>query len=256
MRTIGGGLLLFMLVISSCTTQKNITYLQDIDTISQPVFPREKAPSYRIQRGDILYIKITSPDPLVNQIYNPEQRTTSVNMFTNEQSLYIYGYSVNDSGCVEVPLIGSIPVEGKTLDEASKAIKAKVNSVLRDASTVVKLLSFKFSVLGEVARPGMYINYNDQLTVLEALSRAGDITVDGNRRKVLVLRPTLDNKTITYHLDLTRSDFIKSDGFFLMPNDIVYVKPLKSKPFKANIPVLSIILSSISTLILVLSFIK
>ncbi len=256
MRYFSGGVLMLLLVFSSCTTQKNITYLQDIDTLSQPVFPREKSPSYRLQVGDILYVKISSADPRVNQIYNPNYSTNNYNMFNNDMSLYIYGYSVNDSGYVEIPLIGTVKVEGLTIEEAAAAIREQVNRVLKDASTIVKLLTFKFSVLGEVARPGTYINYNEQLTVLEAISRAGDITIDGNRRQVLVLRPTIDNKTITYHLDLTRSDFIRSDGFFLMPNDIVYVKPLKSRSFRANIPVLSIILSSISTLILVLSFIK
>ncbi len=253
---LGGGIIIFLLVFSSCTTQKQLTYLQDIDTIAHPVFPRQLNPDYRIRPGDILYVKISSLDPKVNEIYNPNFSQNQVNMFNNDQSLYIYGYSVNDTGYVEIPLIGTIHVEGLTLEEASQAIKTQTNKKLRNASAIVKLLSFKYTVLGEVSRPGTYTNFNDQLTVLEALSRAGDINEYGNRKKVLVLRPTKDNKTITYKLDLTRSNFLSSDAFYLLPNDIVYVKPLKSKPFRANIPVLSLILSSISTLILVLSFIK
>ncbi len=253
---LGGGFVLFLLIFSSCTTQKQITYLQDIDTISQPVFPRQETPDYRIRKGDILYVKISSLDPRVNEIYNPNFSQNQVNMFNNDQSLYIYGYSVNDTGYVDIPLIGTIRVEGLTIAQASKAIKDQTDKVLRHASATVKLLSFKYSVLGEVARPGMYTNFNDQLTVLEALSRAGDINEYGNRKKVLVLRPTKDNKTITYRIDLTSSKFLSSDAFYLLPNDIVYVKPLKSRSFRANIPVLGIVLSSISTLILVLSFIK
>ena len=253
---LGGGIVLLLLIFSSCTTQKQLTYLQDIDTIPSPVFPRQESPDYRIRVGDILYVKISSLDPRVNEIYNPNFSQNQVNMFNNDQSLYIYGYSVNDTGYVDIPLLGTIRVEGLTIEEATRAIKDQTNRILRDASATVKLLSFKYSVLGEVSRPGMYTNFNDQLTVLEALSRAGDINEYGNRKKVLVLRPTKDNKTITYKLDLTRSNFLSSDAFYLLPNDIVYVKPLKSKPFRLNIPVLSLILTSISTLILVLSFIK
>jgi polysaccharide export outer membrane protein len=253
---LGGGVIVLLLIFSSCTTQKQLTYLQDIDTIQSPVFPRQDNPPYRIRKGDILYVKISSLDPRVNEIYNPNFTQNQVNLFNNDQSLYIYGYSVNDTGYVDIHLIGTIRVEGLTIEEASQAIKAQTNKVLRDASAIVKLLSFKYSVLGEVSRPGTYTNFNDQLTVLEAISRAGDINEFGNRKKVLVLRPSKDNKTITYQLDLTNSRFITSDAFYLLPNDIVYVKPLKSRPFKANLPILGLILSSVSTLILVLSFIQ
>jgi len=252
----GGGIFFLLLIFSSCTTQKQLTYLQDIDTIPHRVFPRQENPDYKIQKGDILYVKISSLDPRVNEIYNPNFSQNQVNMFNNDQSLYIYGYSVNDTGYVEIPLIGTLKVEGLTVNEATKVIKEQTNKVLRDASTTVKLLSFKFSVLGEVARPGMYTNFNNHLTVLEALSRAGDINEYGNRKKVLVMRPSGDNQTITYRLDLTNSKFLSSDAFYLLPNDIVYVQPLKSKPFRFNLPLISIVLSSISTLILVLSFVN
>ena len=98
-------------------------------------------------------------------------------------------------------------------------------------------------------------NFNTQLTVLEAISMAGDITDYGNRKKVLVLRPSSDG-TKTFRLNLTDRSILASDGFFLLPNDIIYVEPIKSKSFKINIPTVSLAFTSISTLILILNFIK
>ena len=118
---------------------------------------------------------------------------------------------------------------------------------------IVKLVSFKFSVLGEVGRPGTYSNFNNQLTVLEAISMAGDITDFGNRRQVLVLRPTKEG-TKTFRLNLTDISILTSDGFFLLPNDIVYVEPIKSKMLKINLSTISLLLTGISTLILILNF--
>jgi len=119
----------------------------------------------------------------------------------------------------------------------------------------IKLISFKFTVIGEVRQPGTYTNYNNQLTVLEAIGMAGDITDYGNREKVLVVRPTKEG-TYTYRINVQDKNLLQSEGYFLLPNDIVIVEPIKSKPFQLNLPTLSLLLTGISTLILVLSFIR
>ena len=137
----------------------------------------------------------------------------------------------------------------------SAAIRERAGLFLKDATVIVKLVSFKFSVLGEVARPGTYSNFNNQLTVLEAISMAGDITDYGNRKQVLVLRPTKTG-TKTFRLDLTKIDMLKSEGFFLLPNDIVYVEPIKCKMIKINIPTVSLFLTGVSTLILILNYLN
>lgn len=245
-----------VLVFSSCTSQKQLTYLQNLDTL-----PGGKAqmatqpPDYKIRINDLLYIRVLSMDPEINQMYNPMAAQNQANLFNNEQSYYLYGYSVNDSGNVRVPFLGDVAVAGLTLDQARDSLQNRVNKVLRNADIIVKLISFKYSVLGEVAKPGMYTNFNNQLTILEAISRAGDITEFGNRKHVLVLRPGENENTKIYRLDLTGTDFLASEGFFLLPNDIVYVEPIKNKSFRLNIPTISIFFSSISTLILILSFI-
>ena len=244
-----------LVAFSSCTSQKQLTYLQNVDSLPSGTVYYKQPVEYRIQNGDILYIRVISLNDEINTMINTFSSQTNMNQFQNEISLYLYGYSVNDSGYVDVPYIGNVKVLGMTLEETKQVIKEKVDMSIRNATVIVKLVSFKFSVLGEVHRPGVYMNYNNQLTILEALSMAGDITDYGDRFEVLVVRPTKDD-TKTYRVDLTDKSLLSSEAFFLLPNDVVYVQPIHSKSFRINIPTLTLALTTISTLILVLSFIK
>lgn len=242
-------------LISSCTSQKELLYLRDIDAgIEDSVFFKQSI-NYKIQKQDILYIRIYSMNQEANEIFNLTSGRYQQNLFQNETSLFINGYSVNDSGYVDLPIIGKVNVLQKTVEQAKEKIQTEADEILKNSSVVVKLISFKFSVLGEVNGPGMYRNYNNQLTVLEAIAMAGDITDYGNREKVLVIRPTKSG-TETFRIDLTNSKVLSSEGFFLLPNDIVYVEPIKTKMFRINAPTISIFLSTISTLILILNFIN
>jgi polysaccharide export outer membrane protein len=243
------------MVIVSCTTHRQLVYLKNVDSVSTENYYPKIRPIYLIQTRDILYVRIYSLNEemssIINQIIGSDQQQ---NLFQNESSLFIYGYTVSDSGTIEIPMLGKVQVAGKTIDEATNTIRQRADQYLKDITLVVKLISFKISVMGEVSRPGTYNNYNNQLTVLEAISMAGDITDFGNRNRVLVLRPT-SKGTKSFRLDLTSRSILISDGFFLLPNDIVYVEPIKSKTFRINIPTISLAFTSISTLILVLSYI-
>jgi len=243
------------ILLSSCTTQKQLTYLQNVDSIPNGTVYYKQPIEYHIQNQDILYIRVVSLNAEVNDLINSFSSSNySQNLFQNDVSLFLYGYSVNDSGFVDVPYIGKVQVMGLTLDSARDTIMAKVNHSIKNATVIVKLISFKYSVLGEVKRPGIYKNFNNQLTILEAISSAGDITDYGNRHKVLIIRPTKD-QTQTFRVDLTDRKVLSSEAFFLLPNDIVYVEPIKSKTFRVNIPTVSLMLSTVTTLLLILRFI-
>jgi len=239
----------------SCTAHRQLVYLDSRETgTTDDFYPYEK-PEYRLQNRDILYIKVYSLNAEMRDLINQTTGNYQQNLFQNETSLFINGYTVSDSGYVEVPVLGRIPVVDMTVSQATDAIRERAGRYLKDATVIVKLISFRYSVIGEVARPGTFTNFNSQLTVLEAISNAGDITDYGNRKKVLVLRPD-GQGTTTFRLDLTSRDILTSEGFFLLPNDIVYVEPIKSKTFRINSPTFSLVLSSITTLILVLNFIQ
>ena len=247
--------LILVIAVSSCTTKKQLTYLQNVDSLPSGTVYYKEPIEYRIQNNDILYIRVVSLSEQVDMQINTFQSQSGQNMFQNEISLFLYGYSVSDSGYVDVPSLGKINVIGRTIEEAQEVIYNRVNESIRNSTVIVKLISFKFSVLGEVRKPGIYMNYNNQITVLEAISKAGDITDFGDRKLVLVIRPT-KSETKTFRIDLTDKSILSSEAFFLLPNDIVYIEPIKSKTFRINIPTMTLVLTTISTLILVLSFVK
>lgn len=249
--------ILFLFLAFSCSSSKQLRYLQDIDEAgAENFFPLDK-PEYLIQKQDILYVRFITLNEEMNSLLNMETGRQSYQMFQNETTLYINGYTVNEDGFISIPIIGKVNVVGKTIDEATAEIEARSSDYLKDAALIVKLLSFKFSVLGEVNRPGAYRNFNNQLTVLEAISMAGDISDHGDREKILVLRPTKEG-THTYRINLKKKDVLTSEAFFLLPNDIVIVEPLDSKIFKLNIPVMTFVLTSlfstISTTLLLIKF--
>ena len=239
----------------SCTSQKKLRYFENLDTTALQEFNISEFPEYRIQQRDILYIRFVTMNDQMNDLLNVGSGRYSSQLYQNETSLYINGYTVNDSGDVVLPILGEIHIVGLSIDEAQRTIQKAANKYLKDASVIVKLISFKFTVIGEVNRPGTYTNFNNQLTVLEAIGMAGDITDYGNRSEVLVVRPS-PSTTTTYKLNLQDKKIIESKAFFILPNDIVIVDPIKSKPFHLNIPTMTLILSTVSTLILVLSFIN
>ena len=241
--------------MSSCTSHRQLVYLKNVDSLSAENFYPKSRPEYLIQTRDILYVKIYSLNEEMSNLINQTIGSYQQNLFQNETSLFINGYTVSDSGNIEIPVLGKVLVAGKSMDEATNSIRQRADKYLKDATVIVKLISFKVSVIGEVSRPGTYNNYNNQLTVLEAISMAGDITDYGNRKQVLVLRPTTDG-TKSFRLDLTNKSILTSDGYFLLPNDIVYVEPIKSKTFRINIPTISLAFTSISTLILILNYIN
>ncbi len=229
-----------------------MVYLQNVDSSSTSNFFPKQRPDYKIQPQDILFIRVLTLNQDVSDLINSTPTNTS-NLYNNEASMYIFGYNVSDSGDVELPVLGKVNVSGKTLDEAKEALSKRAAVYLKDATIVVKLISFKYSVFGEVLRPGVFYNYNNQLTVLEAISEAGNLTDYANRKKVLVIRPT-PKGTKTFRLDLTNDNILSSDGFYLLPNDMVYVEPIKSKTFRLNMPTISLFLTSVSTLILILNY--
>jgi polysaccharide export outer membrane protein len=245
--------LLILSALSSCTQRKHLVYFNK-PHVDSALFI-SKAPIYKIQKQDVLYVKVFSLALQENDLFNI---TPSQNQGTSLQSdagLFINGYTVSDSGNVALPVMGPVNVLGKTVDEAQQEISTRLKQYFKDATVIVKLLSFKVSVLGEVARPGVYRNYNNQLTVLEALSMAGDINQYGSRRNVLVIRATQQGNQ-TYRINLTDPAILASQGFYLQPNDVVYIEPIPTKTLQVNLPTYTVFLSTISTMFLLLNYLN
>lgn len=244
--------------IISCRSKQDLVYLQDVNAeVLAPEYS-VKIPVYRIKTNDNLFVSIQSLNPEVNQLYNPAQTISgqqgSQQLYSNLSDQYLNGYLVDAKGDISLPIIGEIGVAGLSQSEAEARVQERANEYLKDATVKVKLLNFKISVMGEVTTPGVYYNYNSSLTVLEAISMANGITDFAKINRILVMRST-DKLSKMFRLDLSNKSFLKSEAFFLQPNDVVYIEPAKIKNTNMNSAVYGLFLSTISTAVLITSLI-
>ncbi|MFN3405693.1 MAG: polysaccharide biosynthesis/export family protein [Cytophagaceae bacterium] len=209
--------------------------------------------TYLIQPGDVLSIRVFSLDPNISNYFNIEPANNTAQ--ANPGSLYLRGYSVSDSGYIQIPMIGKVKVINLDIDHIQSNIQILIDEHFSNATVVVKLISFKISVIGEVNAPGYYYIYNNSATIFEAIGMAGDIATYGNRKNIKIIRQE-NNKTIVKTIDLTDDRIVSGDYYFLMPNDVVYVEPLGAKLTRSNITVLSVVFSGISTFVLLFNFLS
>jgi polysaccharide export outer membrane protein len=243
-------LTLAIFLMASCTSQKKLAYLNNLpETGGEETFTME-IPDYRIQPRDILYITVKAmmPDGTINDFLSSPRSYGASYITQGESGGYIYGFDVNSEGNIVLPAVGPIKVGGLTLEETRKLLQASADKVFKNSTVECKLLSFKFTVIGEVRAPGTYINYNNYLTVLEAIGRAGGLGDYGNRNKVLIVRP-IDKGTKTFRLNLQDKKILSSEAYFLLPNDVVIVEPLNQKIFNMNLPTFSFIFSAVTSTI-------
>jgi polysaccharide export outer membrane protein len=252
-------LFIILLWLTGCTSQKKLAYLGNLPETGGEATFTMVVPDYKIQIRDVLYITIKAmlPDGTINDFLSPSRFNNNAYITQGDAGGYIYGYDVNPEGNVIIPAVGPIKVAGLSLEETRKLLQASADKVFKNSTVECKLLSFKFTVIGEVRLPGTYVNYNNYLTVLEAIGRAGGVSDLGKRDRVLVVRP-LEKGSKTYRLNLQDKNILASEAYFLLPNDVVIVEPSKQKVFNQNLPTfsffLTITLSTITSTLLLLNY--
>jgi polysaccharide export outer membrane protein len=238
------------ILVTSCTSQQKLAYLSNLPEIGGEETFTMEIPDYRIQPRDVLYItvKAMTPDGSIRDFLSSTIGGQGLAYAQGESGGYLSGYDVSSEGNIILPVVGEIKVSGLTLEETRKLLQERAGHVFKDATIECKLLSFKFTVIGEVRAPGSYINYNNYLTVLEAIGRAGGVGDYGDRSRVLVVRP-MDKGTKTFRINIQDKKILASEAYFLLPNDVVIIEPLKQKIFNMNLPTLSFILSTVTSTI-------
>lgn len=240
-----------ILILSSCVPMKKIRYLQ-ADSKDQPVqatYAQKDTAFYRVQPGDDLYIRIGSLD----EKYNTFEKSDAYNNYYTEAAIYLNSYSVSDSGFVEFPLIGKVKVENLRVSQIRDTLQARVNQYVKNTVVIVKLSNFKISMLGEFKAPGKYLVYQDKISIFEAIAMAGDMTTFAKKSEVMLVRQE-DKGTKTYFVNLNDRSILSSDFYYLKPNDIVYVQPVKGKQFAFSEFPYVLILTTITTTILLLDY--
>ena len=226
-------LLCLIAFLASCSAPKEVLYLQDIATVKEENI--DKNYEVIIHKDDLLAILVNSKDPELALPFNMPVVTYQIGGQTSVQQRLL-GYLVDQNGDIDFPILGKIHVEGLTRMQVTELIKQKLmeEDLIKDPIVTVQFLNFKVSVMGEVARPGTFDISGDRITLLEALSMAGDLTIYGRRDRVAVIREKDGKRRITYH-DLRSSDIFQSPCYYLQQNDIVYVEPNKAKTGQSRI---------------------
>jgi len=246
-------LFFFMLsFLTSCVPYKDIVYIQG--DLTQQAYEKE---TYKIQKNDILYIQINSANDEINKIFGGQQKGGNSSQ-VSAQNLFFSGYTVDKEGNIELPVVKKIHVENKSFEEVKTLIKNKLLSQqLKSLDGVyikVKLAGVPYTVIGEVGNPKTGILYKETPNLFDVLSDARDITQVGNRKEIIVLRYE-DGKQIKESVDLTKADVINSPYFYVRPNDIIYVKPLRQKTWGTGTTLQQTISTTITALSLITTII-
>jgi len=228
--------LLFLYSLVSCSSPQNVAYFQDADDIVGMMLPEERP--FRMRPLDKLNIIVHSSDPMLQQQFTLQNlnvgrslgaivtpQTTAGNTYSS------YGtpvaYTVDSQGDINFPVLGKISVLGKTRQEVAEYIAQRLiaRELVKDPLVTVEFVNLGIDVLGEVAHPGHIDILKDHFTILDAISRAGDLTINGCRDRVLVCRDE-DGAEMNYYVDLTnRQDLLLSPVYYLQQNDVIYVQP-------------------------------
>jgi len=220
--------LFIFIFLSSCISSKKLTYFQGEPASKSELYKLNNEP-YRLQVNDILYIDIKAENPEIVALFKNNQSSSTTSASGGQ--LYYTGYSVDNHGNIRIPYIGDLNVLGYTTKEVREKIESELTKYLKNVDSVfvtVKLAGINFVITGEIGSPGTVNLSQNEVTIVDAIASAGDFTVYGDRANVVIIRKTLDGVK-KYRVNLLEMDVFESDNYYIQPNDIIYVAPLKQK---------------------------
>ncbi|MDM1137810.1 MULTISPECIES: polysaccharide biosynthesis/export family protein [Empedobacter] len=215
-------IVIVILTISSCASKKELVYFQG-DQQSTTKY-EEYIP--KIQSSDMLAISVSAADIKATEPFN-QQSVYQVNSGV-QNNPYAKVYTVDENGYINYPLIGNVKVGGLTRTEAENELKAKISKYIVNPGVNINFTNFRISVLGEVAKPGNFTIPSERVSILDALGMAGDLTINGVRNNIMVIREQNGQKQ-TYNVDLTSKEILNSPVYYLAQNDVIYVEPNNAK---------------------------
>jgi polysaccharide export outer membrane protein len=246
--------LLLILLLGGCVGRKNINYLNDpsLSNGSSKLFENRKF-EYRVQVNDVLSIRVMGLDDATSKFFNVEQQGNFQNV--SDAALYVNGYSIDKNGQVQLPTVGKIKLQGLTVGEAQELVQRKINEYFNNATVILKMVNWRISVMGDVSRPGAYVVYNNQITILDALAMAGGPNEFADKTHITLLRQS-ERGVQALYVDMSSTNVLSSEYYYLLPNDIVYVPALKARPGRLNLEVFAVLIAAISAAAVVFSVIQ
>ncbi|WP_346883650.1 polysaccharide biosynthesis/export family protein [uncultured Algibacter sp.] len=254
-------ILILNVVFVSCVPYKDTVYLQNKNnaTDSTQVIVEKQKP-YRVQINDILNIRIKAAKQETVKIFNPSGEG-DLNASSQERA-YFDGFTIDLHGNILMPKLGEINVLGFTTDEIKTLLEKKLLEkeyrAANDIFVTVKLTGLQYTTTGEIGNTGSNTIFKERVNIFEALANSGDITETGNKKDVLIIRQFPQGQKI-FHLDLTDINVMNSPYYYIQPNDMIYVKPLKQKSWGTgtsalqNLSAVATVLSLVATTFLLLN---
>jgi polysaccharide export outer membrane protein len=243
-------ILLLSVVLGSCASSQKFALLQGVTADNS-----SKTADFEaiLQPDDLLLIVITAENPIIAQPYNLSNVAVAINNESPIGQQKLLSYQINQEGTIQMPGLGMIKAAGKTRNELVTLIEKLLVGKIANPVITIRILNFKVSVQGEVNRPGTFPINSERVTLLEAISMAGDLTIYGKRDNILVIREENGVKSVQ-KVDITSGDFVNSPYYYLSQNDVIYVEPNKTKVSTSVIgPNISLGLSVLGILITIVA---
>ena len=247
----------FTLLVTACSVPKDVTYFQGVDNLTtEQLEQMSQTYSTKICPDDLLTITVTGWDPTVTTPFNPPVYAYAAQgEVSTVSSQQLRTYLVSKDGYINFPVLGKVKTAGLSKQELSADLQEKIKPYLKDPLVNVQIVNFKVTMMGEVSRPGARSVKNDRLSIVDAIGQVGDLTINANRKNVLVIRDNNGQKEFG-RLDMTDPAIFTSPYYYLRQNDVVYVEPNEAKKKNArysqaqqySITVFSSILSAISVI--------
>jgi polysaccharide export outer membrane protein len=247
-------MLLSSIMLTSCITNKKLTYLQYAGDPPPDTLVSVTPVSYKIHPFDNLFIRVVTPDPSLSEMFNT-LALTAYGATITEQTADIISYAVDSAGFITIPYAGKIQVAGKNIHEITADIEEQLKEYISDAAITVKLINNYVSLIGEVERPGKYLIYKERLNILQALAMGSDLTDFSDRQKVQVIRQTSGGNVVK-EFSLNDRSILSTEFYYVMPNDVIYAKPIKGRFFRMNEFPYTYILSTLTVIVLFFTVIK
>lgn len=245
--------LLLSIVVIGCNPYRKLNILQEPKGSKDSINYSQIQQHHIIQAGDLLNIKIYENSVDISKTFSSTSENNIGNLNSNA-AVYLSGFPVYQNGVINHPAIGDLKISGYTIQEARALLQERFNEIISGVTVSLSLINHRYTILGEVNNPGLYVSYNEQINILEALGQAGGFSEFANSSRIKIIRKSSNGKSSSMHrLNLSDDKFLTSNKFYIMPNDIIYVEPLKSKSFNLTYKQISPLISSISAAVSIIN---
>ncbi|WP_236025661.1 polysaccharide biosynthesis/export family protein [Algoriphagus oliviformis] len=232
----------FLLALTSCISNKKLIYLQDQGAQTQPGYQASERVPYRyeeyvLQKFDIVDIEIKTSIPELNALFEVSKASSgSMSMVGGSEGggdvFFMNGYTIDEEGNVELPLMGKVELHGMTAEAGKEKIERELVKFVNEGNFFVRvrLGGIRFSALGEFNNPGKLTILQSRATIFEAIAAANDLSIMAKRDEIVLVRQYPDGSQI-HRINLNDKNLLASDYYFIKPNDILYAEPYKIREF-------------------------